>query len=87
MGRSLERCVKKDGTLVFLKTPSRSCSASQPVRHPGTFHPLDKDPSVTTGTMEENFPIGTKGLFPKTVHLKTSSETTIIESSLANSAS
>jgi len=78
---------KKNRTLVFLKTPSRSCSVSQPVRHPGTFHPFDMDPSVTTGTIDENFPIGTKGLLPKSVHLKTSSETTIILSSLASSAS
>ena len=75
-----------DRTLVVLKTPSRSCSASQPVRHPGTVHPLEMDPRVTTGTIDENFAMGTKGLLPNTVHRNTSSETTIIFSSRANSA-
>ena len=73
-------------TPVVLKTLLGSFIAIQPIRQPGTSHPLEMEPSVTTGTIDANIPIGTNGFFPYIVSLKTSSEITIIPSFLAISA-
>ena len=40
--------------------------AIQPTLQPGLTHPLDMDPSVITGAIDANFPMGIKGLSPYT---------------------
>jgi hypothetical protein len=47
------------------RMPLGSLVTIQPSRQPGTIHLFDIDPSVITGTIDPNAPIGTNGLLPK----------------------
>ena len=56
---------KREMTLFFRRMPLGSLVTSHPSRQPGTSHLFDMDPSVRTGTIDANTPIGTNGLVPK----------------------
>lgn len=47
--------------------PLGSWVTSHPSRQPGTMNLFDKEPSVTTGTIDPKFPIETKGFFAKAI--------------------
>ena len=47
--------------------PLGSVVTSQPSRQPGRIYLFDIDPSVMTGTIDPNTPIGTNGLLPKVI--------------------
>lgn len=75
-------CRTFDSCRIFLG----SHTATQPRRHPGTIHRLDRDPIVSTGAMWPKTPMGINGELPKTKLPYTSSAMTRIPSFLATSA-
>lgn len=77
---------KRGRTPDLQRMPLGSLVTSQPSLQPGTIHLFDIDPSVITGVIDPNTPIGTKGLLPKTRWPYTSSAITRIPSILAVSA-
>ena len=60
-----EREREREMTPDFRRMQLGSLITSQPSRQPGTSHLFDIDPSVITGTIDPNTPIGTNGLVPK----------------------
>lgn len=56
---------ERESTPCFSRMPLGSFVTSQPSRQPGTIHLFEIDPTVTTGTIDPNTPIGTNGLRPK----------------------
>ena len=61
----IQREREREMTPDFRRMPLGSLITSQPSRQPGTSHLFDIDPSVITGTIDPNTPIGTNGLGPK----------------------
>ena len=59
------RNLEKECTPVFFKIPLGSWVTIQPSRQPGAHHLFDIEPSVITGTTEQNIAIGTNGVLPK----------------------